>query len=141
MTAVSYDFVETNEPPVDRRPGGRGRPRTNPFDDAVRKSYEERWSELVSEHAPTGKWFALPESVSKEEAQKLEQQIRSSAAHWSKTLDANVGSSVRWNPETGVLQFRGVEKSQGDDQASHGSGENDPAVSQDANNEGEDWEG
>lgn len=139
--AVSYEFGVTTEPPVDRRPGGKGRPRTNPFDDIVWQSFTERWYEPL-DNAPTGKWVVFPDKVAtKEEKDKLEAQIRSSAHYWSEKTGERVGSSVRWNPETGVLQFRGapgVKKSE-IDSASDENAASDTASTQDADSR-EDWD-
>lgn len=110
-------FEVTTEAPAVVRTGGRGRPRTNPFDEAVRTSYAEGWADAVSDDAPTGKWFKLtdPEtteelSITKEQATKYEAQVRSAASHLSETMGEDVGSNVRYDPKTGRFQFRGAPK-------------------------------
>lgn len=111
-------FEVTTEPPVDRRPRGPGRPRSNRFDDAVKQSFEEKWAGTVSEDAPRGKWFRLRGITDEKKAKQLEAQIRSAAKHWENYFGTPVGANVHWDPDTGILQFRGCEKSQGDKAAS-----------------------
>lgn len=121
MTDVSYEFEVTTEPPVDRRPRGAGRPRTNPFDEAVRQSYVENWAEQISDDAPRGKWFVLRDITTKQQANKIEAQIRGAASYWKAKLGEPVGSNVHWDPDEKTIKFRGCEASQGDKASAEGT--------------------
>lgn len=129
--AVSYEFGVTTEAPVVRRPGGKGRPRTNPFDKVVWQSYEENWAGQVGDDAPRGKWLFLKGIDSKEDKDKVEAQIRSAATYWKLKTGRLIGASVNWDSDTGVLYFRGVDKSQADS-APDENAVGETAVNQDA---------
>lgn len=133
---MSYEFGITTEAPVVRRPGGKGRPRTNPFDKAVWQSYEEKWANQVTEDAPRGKWLFLKGIDSEEARDKVEAQIRSAGTYWKAKTGLLIGTNVTWDRETGTVYFRGVDKSEADS-VSDESADGEAAATQDAVNRDE----
>jgi hypothetical protein len=142
--AVSYEFEVTATPPERKYKGGTGRPRTNPFDNALLESYKQDFEGQVSEEFPRGKWYRVPGTLTATEVDKVVAQIRSAAHHLRQAVDPNIGSEVNTDKEKGVVAFRGVHRSKSnhedasDEQADRADND-EPGENPDAETEGEGW--
>lgn len=105
---ATYEFAETYDPPKSRAKGGPGRPRSNPFDAPLLKSYLEEFWRPTEEH-PQGRWFEVPDALLKDGAKKAMGQIRN-AGQYLKREYPEVSSQVRVDEESGRMTFRAAPK-------------------------------
>lgn len=118
---MSFEFFVTSEPPAPGTPFGghrAGRNRTNPFDQPIKASHEQKLFER-------GEWLAFKGEP--DDVQKHVNRIRAAGQY------LRLGTEVRVDKESGLIAFRGVDyrprATRANSQAGNGS---TPAVTSDA---------